>query len=60
MTSESEKATALVDLKDNQCRFPLWETIEEPHLFCGKERWNKSSYCKIHTENSHVKNPRLV
>ena len=53
--TEPENPTLLVSLTNNQCKFPLWEKPDEPQLFCGKERWDKSSYCKIHTENCYIK-----
>ena len=57
---EPENPTALVDLTSDQCKFPLWEKSNEPQLFCGRGRWDKSSYCKMHYEKSHVKNPRSL
>ena len=51
---ELENPTLLESLTDNQCKFPLWKNSNEPQLFCGKERWNKSSYCKMHYIESHV------
>ena len=57
---EPEKPTLLESLTNDQCRFPLWDKLTDPQFFCGKERWNKSSYCKMHYEKSHVKNPRSL
>ena len=51
---ELENPTLLMSLTDNQCKFPLWKNSNEPQLFCGKERWDKSSYCKMHYVESHV------
>ena len=52
---ELENPTLLMSLTDNQCKFPLWKNSNEPQLFCGKERWDKSSYCKMHYVESHEK-----
>ena len=54
----SENPTLLVDLTSDQCRFPLWDKITDPQFFCGRERWAKASYCKMHYAKCHVKNPR--
>ena len=60
ITIEPENPATSVNLTNDQCRFPLWKKSDEPNLFCGKERWNKSSYCKMHYEKSHVKSPRSI
>jgi len=52
--------TLLEDLKDIHCRFPLWKEITEPHLFCGRQSWNNTSYCKAHFSQMHVKNLRPI
>jgi len=52
--------TLLEDLKDIHCRFPLWKEITEPHLFCGRQSWNNTSYCKAHFSQMHVKNLRSI
>ena len=57
---EPENPTSLIDLTNDQCKFPLWDKPTDPQLFCGKERWNKSSYCRMHYEKSHIKNPRSL
>ena len=57
---ELENPTPLESLTSDQCKFPLWDKPTDPKLFCGKERWNKSSYCKMHYEKSRVKNPRSL
>ena len=53
--TELENPTLLMSLTNNQCKFPLWKNSNEPQLFCGKERWDKSSYCKMHYVESHDK-----
>ena len=57
---EPENPTALEDLITTHCRFPLWDTPAEPQLFCGRDNGGRSSYCKMHEEKSHVKNPRSI
>ena len=52
---ELENPTLLINLTNNQCKFPLWKNSNEPQLFCGKQRWNKSSYCKMHYDKTHDK-----
>ena len=60
ITIESENPTLLLDLTNDQCKFPLWEKSNEPQLFCGKESWNKSSYCRMHYDKTHIKNSRSL
>ncbi len=52
--------TLLEDLKDIHCRFPLWKENTDPHLFCGRQRWNHTSYCKAHFSQIHVKDLRPI
>ena len=59
MTSEPEKPTTLLGLKDDQCKFPLGKDSPAA-FFCGRKRWGMFSYCKMHIEISHVKNPRPI
>jgi GcrA cell cycle regulator len=42
---EHEQKT-LIDLDDNDCRFPTTE--RPPHKFCGRERVRGLPYCKAH------------
>ena len=52
---ELENPTLLINLTNNQCKFPLWKNSNEPQLFCGRTHWDKSSYCKMHYVESHDK-----
>ena len=52
---ELENPTPLISLKENQCKFPLWENSDEPQLFCGRKHQNKFSYCNICYDKTHVK-----
>jgi hypothetical protein len=36
------------DLGNNQCRFALGKEQDKPKYFCGKECFEKTSYCKKH------------
>ena len=60
ITIESENPTSLESLTSDQCKFPLWDKPTDPELFCGRRRWDKASYCKMHYEKSHIKNPRSL
>ena len=53
-TTELENPTLLMNLTNNQCKFPLWKNSNEPQLFCGRTHWNKS-YCKMHYDKTHDK-----
>ena len=57
---EPENPTSLESLTNDQCKFPLWDKHTDPKLFCGKGRWNKSSYCKMHYDKTHIKNSRSL
>ena len=55
-----ENPTGLEDLTNTHCRFPLWDKPTDPQFFCGRERGGESSYCQMHEEKTHVKNPRSI
>ena len=57
---EPENPTALEDLTNIHCRFPLWVKPTDSQFFCGRTKWAKSSYCKMHEEKTHAKNPRSI
>ena len=57
---EPENPIRLEDLTNIHCRFPLWGKTTDPQFFCGRMSGNESSYCKMHEEISHVKNPRSI
>ena len=59
-TNKKIENPRLEDLTKTQCRFPLWDKPTDPQLFCGKESGEESSYCKMHDEKAHVKNPRSI
>jgi hypothetical protein len=40
-------SVTLLDLKNNDCRFPV--TDRPPHLFCAKPKWGASPYCCEHS-----------
>ena len=60
INAEPENPTPLESLTSDQCKFPLWDKPTDPKLFCGRGRWDRASYCKMHYAKSHIKNPRFV
>lgn len=55
----SKKLTKLVDLKYNQCRFPVGDPATPDFGFCGAQQTLNSPYCPYHTRISYV-NPDFV
>ena len=45
---EAENPTAIEDLNNDQCRWPLGEKMEPANLFCGRKSIEKFPYCKLH------------
>ena len=45
---EPENPTALEDLTDEHCKWPLGEKMQPANLFCGRKALEKFSYCKLH------------
>jgi len=48
----------MLDISNDQCKYPLGNTQDKPELFCGKSHWiDKSgkhhSYCWYHYEITH-------
>ncbi len=43
---------ALLDLEDNDCRFPFGE---DTIMFCGEAKQEKSSYCAFHHRKCWMK-----
>jgi GcrA cell cycle regulator len=48
----------LIDLKPNECRWPIGEPGEEGFCYCGGKREIKS-YCKEHAEIAYVSLKRI-
>ena len=50
--SEPRNPTSMLNITDNQCKYPLGDTLDKPELFCGRKRLvynNKHySYCEEH------------
>lgn len=55
MTAEAvADAKPILDLKANECRFPVGERNGQ-HLFCGKRRYDSStSYCSRHLRKMYA------
>lgn len=48
-SAPSDHATVLIDLRNDQCRWPLWgEGHDEPRLYCGAGRDLGLPYCPDH------------
>lgn len=45
--TDNEEATTLLNLKNNQCRFPI-KKLNDTHIFCGDLVRASSSYCEHH------------
>ena len=45
---EAEKPTALEELSDTTCRWPIGHPDEESFYFCGRKPVEDFSYCKLH------------
>ena len=56
--SEPRNPTNMLDITNDQCKYPLGDEKDKPELFCGKLCWiDKSgkhhSYCWYHYEITH-------
>ena len=56
--SEPRNPTSMLDITNDQCKYPLGDEKDKPELFCGKLCWiDKSgkhhSYCWYHYEITH-------
>ena len=46
--SEPRNPTNMLNITDNQCKYPLGDVLDKPELFCGRKRHGKYSYCAYH------------
>ena len=46
--SEPRNPTNMLDITNDQCKYPLGDTLDKPELFCGRKRHGKYSYCAYH------------
>ena len=45
---EPENPTAISNLTDDLCKWPLGEKMEPASFFCGRKSLEKFSYCRLH------------
>lgn len=53
-----EEGIALLDLRDNHCRWPLGAVREPAFRFCGKPK-HTASYCEAHAKLAFREGARL-
>ena len=46
--SEPRNPTNMLDITNDQCKYPLGEELARAELFCGRKRYSKYSYCAYH------------
>ena len=46
--SEPRNPTNMLNITNDQCKYPLGDTLDKPELFCGRKRHDKYSYCAYH------------
>ena len=46
--SEPRNPTSMLDITNDQCKYPLGDTLDKPELFCGRKRHANYSYCAYH------------
>ena len=46
--SEPRNPTNMLDITNDQCKYPLGDILDKPKLFCGRKRHGKYSYCGYH------------
>ena len=46
--SEPRNPTSMLNITNDQCKYPLGDTLDKPELFCGRKRHGKYSYCAYH------------
>lgn len=47
--ARSAKRVTFADLEDCHCRYPLWETDDEPRHYCGADKFGSLPYCESHS-----------
>ena len=45
---EPQNPTNMLDITNDQCKYPLGDILDKPKLFCGRKRYSKYSYCAYH------------
>ena len=46
--SEPRNPTSMLNITNDQCKYPLGEEKARAELFCGRKRHGKYSYCAYH------------
>ncbi len=46
--SEPRNPTNMLNITNDQCKYPLGDILDKPELFCGRKRHGKYSYCAYH------------
>ena len=45
---EPRNPTSMLNITNDQCKYPLGEELARAELFCGRKRHGKYSYCAYH------------
>ena len=45
---EPRNPMSMLDITNDQCKYPLGEELARAELFCGRKRHGKYSYCAYH------------
>ena len=51
--SEPRNPTSMLDITNDQCKYPLGEELARAELFCGKPCFKNYSYCPHHYIITH-------
>ena len=51
--SEPRNPTSMLNITNDQCKYPLGDELARAELFCGKPRFDNFSYCKWHFIITH-------
>ena len=51
--SEPRNPTNMLNITDNQCKYPLGDELARAELFCGKPCFKNYSYCAWHYIKAH-------
>jgi hypothetical protein len=46
--SEPRNPTSMLNITNDQCKYPLWGEKDREGLLCGRKRHGKYSYCAYH------------
>ena len=51
--SEPRNPTSMLDITNDQCKYPLGDELARAELFCGKPCFKNYSYCAWHYIKAH-------